>query len=161
MKSAKSQKKLLKNKMENIALQLLNNNQKWKKKFSPSNSRNKVDIKEKDDKEMSIDTQKDFLTLIKSKKLIKNPNAKININKNNNNKNFSNYNSFYNKKKDFLNLKEEEKEKIRKKSQIPKNKKAIVPKIKGLEIIVQKHINNLNREPKKNLNSINCKHLQI
>ena len=106
------------------------------KEISPSNSRNKVDIKEKDDKEMSIDTQKDFLTLIKSKKLIKNPNAKININKNNNNKNFSNYNSFYNKKKDFLNLKEEEKEKTRKKSQIPKNKKAIVPKIKGLEIIV-------------------------
>ena len=67
--------------MENIALQLLNNNQKWKNKFFQSNSRNKIDIKEKDDKEMSIDTQKDFLTLKKSKKLIKNPNSKININK--------------------------------------------------------------------------------
>ena len=151
MKLTKSPKHTEKKKIENIALKLLNSNQKWKNDFLPLSSRNKIGLDKKEENTQSIDTQKDILTLV-------NGQEKRNINKSNKENSINEYNikhhNYYsvnssNKDNGFVNLKEEEKEKYRKKSQIPKNKKEIVPRIKGLEKIAKKHIDKLNKDSKE------------
>ena len=151
MKLTKSPKRKEKKKIENIALKLLNSNQKWKNDFLPLSSRNKNNLDNKEENTQSIDTQKDILTLVNSQE-------KININKSNKENSINEYNikhlNYYsvngtNKDNGFVNLKEEEKEKYRKKSQIPKNKKEIVPRIKGLEKIAKKYIDKLNKDSKE------------
>ena len=152
MKISKSQKNKVKKKIEKIAFKLLNINQKWKNDISPINSGNKnIQDYNKEENMQSIDTQKDILTLVNSEE-------NINIYKSNKQNNIIGYNIKHlnsysvnntNKENGFITLKEEEREKSRKKSQIPKNKKEIVPRIKGLEKIAKKYIDKLNRDSKE------------
>ena len=152
MKISKSQKNKVKKKIEKIAFKLLNINQKWKNNISPINSHNKnIQDYNKEENMQSIDTQKDILTLVNSEE-------NINIYKSNKQNNIIGYNIKHlnsysvnntNKENGFITLKEEEREKSRKKSQIPKNKKEIVPRIKGLEKIAKKYIDKLNRDSKE------------
>ena len=152
MKISKSQKNKVKKKIEKIAFKLLNINQKWKNDISPINSHNKnIQDYNKDENMQSLDTQKDILTLVNSEE-------NINIYKSNKQNNIIGYNIKHlnsysvnntNKENGFITLKEEEREKSRKKSQIPKNKKEIVPRIKGLEKIAKKYIDKLNRDSKE------------
>ena len=152
MKISKSQKNKVKKKIEKIAFKLLNINQKWKNDISPINSHNKnIQDYNKDENMQSLDTQKDILTLVNSEE-------NINIYKSNKQNNIIGYNIKHlnsysvnntNKENGFMTLKEEEREKSRKKSQIPKNKKEIVPRIKGLEKIAKKYIDKLNRDSKE------------
>ena len=152
MKISKSQKNKVKKKIEKIAFKLLNINQKWKNDISPINSHNKnIQDYNKDENMQSLDTQKDILTLVNSEE-------NINIYKSNKQNNIIGYNIKHlnsysvnntNKENGFVTLKEEEREKSRKKSQIPKNKKEIVPRIKGLEKIAKKYIDKLNRDSKE------------
>ena len=152
MKISKSQKNKVKKKIEKIAFKLLNINQKWKNDISPINSHNKnIQDYNKEENMQSIDTQKDILTLVNSEE-------NINIYKSNKQNNIIGYNIKHlnsysvnntNKENGFITLKEEEREKSRKKSQIPKNKKEIVPRIKGLEKIAKKYIDKLNRDSKE------------
>ena len=152
MKISKSQRNKVKKKIEKIAFKLLNINQKWKNDISPINSGNKnIQDYNKEENMQSIDTQKDILTLVNSEE-------NINIYKSNKQNNIIGYNIKHlnsysvnntNKENGFITLKEEEREKSRKKSQIPKNKKEIVPRIKGLEKIAKKYIDKLNRDSKE------------
>ena len=152
MKISKSQKNKVKKKIEKIAFKLLNINQKWKNDISPINSGNKnIQDYNKEENMQSLDTQKDILTLVNSEE-------NINIYKSNKQNNIIGYNIKHlnsysvnntNKENGFMTLKEEEREKSRKKSQIPKNKKEIVPRIKGLEKIAKKYIDKLNRDSKE------------
>ena len=145
MKNQKSLKKKEKRKIEKIAFKLLNSNQEWKKRNL--NINNKDPIFKEQNKQINRETQKDILTL-------KN-NREKKIKQNNINLNYSNYYSVNNNKNEngFLSINEEEKEKTRKKSQIPKKDKGIVPKIKGLERIAKNYLNNLNRDSKDELSS--------
>ena len=137
MKNQKSLKKKEKRKIEKIAFKLLNSNQEWKKRNL--NINNKDPIFKEQNKQINRETQKDILTLKNNReKKIKQNNYSVNNNKNENG---------------FLSINEEEKEKTRKKSQIPKKDKGIVPKIKGLERIAKNYLNNLNRDSKDELSS--------
>ena len=134
MKKIKSPKSIEKKKIEEIALNLLNSNQKWKNNFLQLSTRNKKDIIQTNQYLLSIDTQKDILTLMNTQDKIENQKTNINnynyINEFNIKSNQYSVNST-NKDNGFINIKEEEKVKKRKKSQIPKNKKGIVPKKKN------------------------------
>jgi len=150
MKITKSPKSIEKKKIEKIALNLLNSNREWKNKNKKLKSNNNGKINKRNDNTLSTDTQKDILTLA-------NYNEKINRNLDND-KNLSEFNikniNYYsvnnnNKDKGFKNIKEEEKELSRKKSQIPKNKKEIVPRIKGLELAAKNQIDKLNHNSKE------------
>lgn len=137
MKNQKSLKKKEKRKIEKIAFKLLNSNQEWKKRNL--NINNKDPIFKEQNKQINRETQKDILTLKNNReKKIKQNYYSVNNNKNENG---------------FLSINEEEKEKTRKKSQIPKKDKGIVPKIKGLERIAKNYLNNLNRDSKDELSS--------
>ena len=158
MKMEKIQKCIAKNKIEKIALKLLNYNQEWKNRNLTLNTKNKIYRNKYNENFLSMDTQKDILTLANYDEKTNN-NKKQNIKNDNNyidyNKKLLNYYSVNNNEKSncFKNIKEEEKEAARKKSQIPKTKKAIVPKIKGLEKIAKNHIEKLNKKSKDELSS--------
>ena len=151
MKKIKSQNRIEKRKIEEIAINLLNSNQKWRNNFSPQSSQNQKDIITKNQYLLRIDTEKDILTLINTQEKIEkqktNINKEIYINEFNIKSNQYSVNST-NKDNDFTNIKEEEKDKKRKKSQIPKNKKGIVPKIKGLDQVSKKYIDKFNKYSK-------------
>ena len=151
MKLTKSPKHQEKKKIENIALKLLNSNQKWKNNIFPLSSRKKNFKDNNQENVLSIDTQKDILTLVNSQENIniKKSNKENTINEYN--INHTHYYSVNNTNIDngYINIKEEEKEKNRKKSQIPKNKKEIVPHIKGLEKIAKEFVDKLNRDSKE------------
>ena len=155
MKNIISSKNKEKSKIEKIALKFLKSNQLWKKNYL--NMNNKENIIQKKNYQYNRETEKDILTIEKEKEsenIIKKEN-----NLNEYNIKHSNYYSVNNNDKEngFRNIYEEEKEKARKKSQIPKKEKGIVPKIKGLEIIAKNHINKLNKESKDELSSNSLK----
>ena len=132
-----------KKKMENIAMKLLNSNQKWKNNNISISIKNSLKGNNIEPKIDSKETEKDILTLVNSKRREK---SERNQNKININKNF-----FSVKEVDYENIKEEGKENARKQSQIPKKKIArnkeveIVPKIKGLEKVAKNYIDKLNK----------------
>ena len=152
----KSPNNIVKKKIEKIALKLLNSNQEWKNKNLTLTSKNKINRNKNDLNVLSTDTQKDILTLASYEEKINNnkkPNTK-------NDNNFIDYNikhiNYYSvnnndKNNGFKSIKEEEKEATRKKSQIPKSKNEIVPKIKGLDIVAKNYIDKLNRNSKDEL----------
>ena len=158
MKKIKSPKSIEKKKIEEIALNLLNSNQKWKNNILPLSSGNNKNKILANQYLYSIDTQKDILTLMNTQDKKENQNTNINneiyINEFNIKSNQYSVNSTY-KDNGFTNIKEEEKVKKRKKSQIPKNKSGIVPKIKGLDNVAKKHIDKLNKNSKDELLSSN------
>jgi hypothetical protein len=147
--------------LERIAVKLLNSNQEWKNKNIPLTAKNRIINNIKEGSALSKDTEKDILTLENYEEKINNNYKKIKMrNENKNNNKQAYYYSVNNNNKDKRNglgsLKEEEKEKTRKKSQLPKNKKEIVPKIKGLDIVVKNKIDRLNLNSKEESSSSNA-----
>ena len=150
---SKTPNNIKKKKLESIALKLLNTNLERKNKNMKFITRNKTKELNKEVNDINRDTQKSILTLA-------NYEAKINHSKNFSNHNIKQVNSYSvnnnnknNKSNGFKSIKEEEKEKIRKKSQIPKSKKEIVPKIKGLENVAKNNIDKLNNNNNNNNNN--------
>ena len=141
---SKSPKNINKKKMEEIALKLLNSNQKWKNANITLNIKNKLNTNNYNDNIINGNTEKEILTSINYQKIINNK-------KNEKSKNKIEYKIKYIDYYSINNIKEEE-EKERKKSEISKTKKIInnkdieiIPKIKGLEKISSNCIDKLNK----------------
>ena len=157
---SKSPNIIKKEKIEKIALKLLNSNQKWKNANIILNVKSVSKRNNFEDNIDNRDTQKDILTLVDYNEKLnfrKSEKSKNDIEYKINHLNYYSINNNDNKKKIINNIKEE---KDRKKSEIQNTKKIInnkeieiVPKIKGFEKISRNYIDKFNKNSKNESSS--------